>query len=181
MPMVRPGSFAVVASLLSLAGLPGCNSAPIVRPAEAVPVVATESRIPSAGFRISLQVTNPSDEDVPIERFDYVFEVADVGRFEGRWAVLRTLPPGATETITIPASFRLPPDLPDRAEDDVDFEWRIDGGVRYQAPGLIGQILFDAGIRRPTEPFSGSGTFRLRSGSNASAGDGADSPADSTG
>jgi hypothetical protein len=37
----------------------------------------------------------------------------------------------------------------------------MDGTIRYQAPGLFGQILFDAGIRRPAEPFSGSGTFRL--------------------
>lgn len=161
--MRMPGrrSSCTLLTLAGILGLAGCGAAPVVRPIEAVPVVVTESQAPAAGFRIRLEVSNPSDEDVPLDRFEYVFEVAEVGRFEGRWAALRTLPPGGSATIVVPASFALPPDLPGPENDDGTFDWRIDGGVRYQAPGFIGQILFDVGVRRPTEPFSGSGTFRL--------------------
>ncbi len=161
MRMVRPTSLPVLAIVAISLGLAGCGAAPVVRPVAALPVVTTESETPSAGFRIRLEVTNPSDEDVPLDRFDYVFVVTDVGRFEGRWTPFQTLPPGGTATLFVPASFPLPPDLAERVDPATGIDWRIDGGVRYQAPGILGQILFDAGIRRPREPFSGSGTFIL--------------------
>lgn len=161
--MIGFRSLILFVPLVGFLALSGCGAAPVVRPVEAIPVVVTESQDPAAGFRIRLEVTNPSDEDVPLDRFDYVFVVKDVGRFEGRWAPLRTLPPGGTATIVIPASFSLPLGLAEREERGSTFDWRIDGGVRYQAPGFIGQILFDAGVRRPTEPFSGSGTFQIGS------------------
>lgn len=152
----------LLSSLALMVGV-GCGTAPIVTPVAARPVVATGplGAPIAAGLQVDLQVHNPSSEDVPLERFDYALQVDDVGRFEGRWAALRTLPPGQTVTLTVPASMRLPRDLTDREELGGEFRWRIEGGVRYQAPGLLGQILFDAGIRRPSEPFEGSGTFRL--------------------
>ena len=67
----------------------------------------------------------------------------------------------ATATRGWGSSTLLPPELGERVDLAGDIEWRIEGGVRYQAPGLLGQILFDAGIRRPTQPFSGSGTFQI--------------------
>ncbi|MEC8320356.1 MAG: hypothetical protein VX012_03030 [Planctomycetota bacterium] len=150
--------------LLLLVGLPvGCGSAPQVRPLAARPVVVAgpEGSPDAVGFRIDLEVSNPGDEDIPLERFEYTFQVDGVGRFEGRWAAFRTLGPDASATITIPASMPLPTDLERRVDLEDKFRWSIDGGVRYQAPGLLGQILFDAGVRRPNQPFSGSGTFRL--------------------
>lgn len=169
-PMTLPGrriSRSITLLLLALVGLTGhgCGAAPVVTPLEARPVVATgpQGAPIAAGFQVDLKVHNPSSDDIPLERFDYVFLVEEVGRFEGRWAALRTLPPGDTVTMTIPASMTVPEDLADEVDLQGVFRWRIDGGVRYQAPGLLGQILFDAGIRRPSESFSGSGTFRLRS------------------
>ena len=160
--MSTPGRFKpmpkiTAPSLLVAFVLGGCYSAPEVRPMKAQPTVVSGPQ----GYRVELEVTNPSSEDIALERFDYVFEVDDVGRFEGRWAALRTLPGGATITMVVPASMPLSADLAQRVNLDDELRWRIDGGIRYQAPGLLGQILFDAGIRRPTESFSGSGTFRL--------------------
>ena len=167
-PMTPPGRrflrpIILLLSSLALTAGSGCGSAPVVTPLAARPVVATGplGAPIAAGFQVDLRVHNPSSEDVPLERFDYTFQVDEVGRFEGRWAALRTLPPGHTVTMTVPASMTLPEDVADREVLDGEFRWRIDGGVRYQAPGLLGQILFDAGIRRPSEPFEGSGTFRL--------------------
>ena len=143
--------------------LSGCGSAPQVRALGARPIViaGAQGAPDAAGYRIELEVRNPSKDDMPLERFQYTFMVKDVGRFEGRWAAFRTLPPGESAVMILPASTLLPVDLPERVDLDGDIDWWIEGGVRYQAPGLVGQILFDAGVRRPTQSFSGSGTFQI--------------------
>lgn len=159
----RPPSRLLLALLPVTCWLVGCGSAPQVRAIGARPVVVAgaEGAPDAAGYRIELEIRNPSRDDMPLERFEYTFAVQDIGRFEGRWAAFRTLPPGGSSVITVPASTLLPPELGERVDLAGDIEWRIEGGVRYQAPGLLGQILFDAGIRRPTQPFSGSGTFQI--------------------
>ena len=141
----------------------GCGSAPQVQALGARPVVVAgaQGAPDAAGYQIELLIRNPSDDDMPLERFEYTFTVKDVGRFQGRWAAFRTLPPGDTVVMVVPASTLLPVDLGERVDLDGEIDWWIEGGVRYQAPGLIGQILFDAGVRRPTQSFSGSGTFQI--------------------
>ena len=143
--------------------LAGCGSAPQIRTLGARPVVVAgaQGAPDAAGYQIELEVRNPSQDDMPLERFEYTFTVKDIGRFEGRWAAFRTLPPGESAVMIVPASTLLPVDLGERVDLDGNIDWRIEGGVRYQAPGLIGQILFDAGVRRPTQSFSGSGTFQI--------------------
>ena len=69
--------------LLLLVGLPvGCGSAPQVRPLAARPVVVAgpEGSPDAVGFRIDLEVSNPGDEDIPLERFEYTFQVDEIGR-----------------------------------------------------------------------------------------------------
>ncbi|NCF40920.1 MAG: hypothetical protein GWP75_12475 [Planctomycetia bacterium] len=136
----------------------GCGAVPRVATTGARPTARTDD---AAQFRIDLRLTNDGSEDIPLERFEYVFTVQDLGAFEGRWAALRTIPPGQSITMEIPASIALPADLAEQVDLDAPISWRLEGGVRYQAPGFLGRILFDVGIRRPTEPFSGSGTFTL--------------------
>ena len=141
----------------------GCGTAPQVRPVAARPVVVAglEGSPDAAGYVVEIELENVGDEDIPLERFDYTFDVRGVGRFSGRWVAFLTLPPGTVRRIEIPASMPLPADLSERVDLDEPISWAIDGGLRYQAPGLLGRILFDAGIRRPTASFSGSGTFQL--------------------
>jgi hypothetical protein len=150
-------------ALLAVLGATGCDSAPRVRPVSARPVVVAgiEGDPDAAGFLVDIDLENVGSKDIPLERFDYAFEVEGVGRFEGRWVAFLTLPPGVVTRITIPASMPLPAGFAGRADLSSEFSWFIDGGLRYQAPGLLGRILFDAGIRRPSAPFSGSGTFRV--------------------
>ncbi len=152
-----------LACLALALGMAGCGAAPRIRPVAARPVVVAgaEGAADAAGFLVDIDLENTGSKDIPLERFDYAFEVDGIGRFEGRWAAFLTLPPGTVKRVTIPASMPLPPDTATRVELATDIAWSIDGGLRYQAPGLLGRILFDAGIRRPSEPFSGSGTFRL--------------------
>ena len=155
---------AILLFLALTLGTSGCGSAPLIRPVAARPVMVAgvEGAPDAAGFVVDIDLENAGTKDIPLERFDYVFAVEGVGRFEGRWAAFLTLPPGTTRRVTIPASIPLPADVTADIDLDSDIGWSMDGGLRYQAPGLLGRILFDAGIRRPSAPFSGSGTFRLQ-------------------
>jgi hypothetical protein len=155
---------ALLSALLIALVATGCGSAPRVRPIAARPVVVAgaQDAPDAAGFLVDIDLENVGSEDIPLERFDYAFQVEGIGRFEGRWAAFLTLPPGETRRVTIPASMPLPTGIDQRVDLTGDISWSIDGGLRYQAPGFLGRILFDAGIRRPSEPFTGSGTFRLR-------------------
>lgn len=155
-PRPAPKSALLLVSTLLFAV--GCGAVPRIATTGARPTARTED---AAQFRIDLQLANDGTEDIPLERFEYVFTVKDVGAFEGRWAALRTIPPGQSITMEIPASIPLPANLAERIDLDAPIPWRLEGGVRYQAPGFLGRILFDVGIRRPTESFSGSGTFTL--------------------
>ncbi len=157
----------VLLPLVAILLLGGCGSPPRVEATAARPISRTED---AAEFRIDLRLSNAGTKDLPLERFQYSLTVEGVGRFEGRWAALRTIPPGGKIEVEIPASIPLPADLAQRVDLDAPVSWRIEGGVRYQASGLLGRILFDAGISRPTHEFAGSGTFTLvRPASSANA------------
>ena len=153
-PALKPALLLVSTLLLAV----GCGAVPRVATTGAQPTARTDD---AAQFRIDLRLANDGTKDIPLERFEYVFTVQDVGVFEGRWAALRTIPPGQSITMEIPASIPLPTDLAERVDLDAPISWRLEGGVRYRAPGFLGRILFDVGIRRPTESFRGSGTFTL--------------------
>ena len=153
-PVLTPALLLVSTLLLAV----GCGAVPRVAATAAKPTARTDD---AAQFRIDLRLANDGTEDIPLERFEYVFIVKGVGVFEGRWAALRTIPPGQSITMEIPASIPLPGDLAERVDLDAPIPWRLEAGVRYRAPGFLGRILFDVGVRRPTESFSGSGTFTL--------------------
>ena len=172
MPMLLRGPLLipfhrVLLLLVPILLLGGCGSPPRVKATAARPVSRTED---AAEFRIDLRLSNTGEKDLPLERFQYSLIVEGLGRFEGRWAALRTIPPGTVIEMEIPASIPIPADLAQRVDLDAPVSWRIEGGVRYQASGFLGQILFDAGIRRPTQSFAGSGSFTLiRPASSANA------------
>lgn len=157
----------VFLSLMVAILLGGCGTAPKVEATGARPVSRTEG---AAEFRIDLRLSNAGKKDIPLERFEYSLIVDGVGRFNGRWAALTTIPPGNSIDVEIPAAILIPADIAQRLDLSAPVAWRIEGGVRYQSSGLFGRILFDVGIRRPTQRFAGSGTFTLeQSDSSANA------------
>jgi hypothetical protein len=141
----------------------GCAGGPQIRPVAARPVVVSGpvGTTESVGYLIDLDIENAGTKDIPLERFDYVFEVPGVGRFDGRWSAFLTLPPKSVRRFTIPASMVVPADIGEQIAPETDVPWYLEGSLRYQSSGFLAQLLFDAGIRRPAAPFSGSGTFRL--------------------
>ena len=84
----RSSSRFVLALLPVLLWLGGCGAGPRVTALGARPIVVAgaEGTPDAAGYRIDLEILNPSDEDMPLERIEYSFSVKDVGRFDGRWA-----------------------------------------------------------------------------------------------
>ena len=142
--IIRLGTFAAMCLLLG-----ACDSVP-----HATPTMARSSgSTPQAhGFLIDIDLTNDGKTDIPLDAYEYVFAVDGFGSFHGRWAAMRVLPPESTITVSIPAVLPANTGLSDNL-------WTIKGDVEYQAPGILGQILFDLGIQRPTVGFSGSGAL----------------------
>ena len=145
-----------VFTLGSLLG--GCTGAPRVMPTSAI---ATEATDDAVRFAITLELSNTGTDEIPIDWYNYRFVVRNLGYFSGDWAAKEVIPPGATITMTVPAVIQIDEENRSRLNSSGNWAWSIDGGIRYQASGLIGRVLFDAGIRRPTENFSGSGTFQI--------------------
>ena len=115
-PALKPALLLVSTLLLAV----GCGAVPRVAATAAKPTARTDD---AAQFRIDLRLANDGTEDIPLERFEYVFTVQDVGVFEGRWAALRTIPPGQSITMEIPASIPLPTDLAERVDLDAPISW----------------------------------------------------------
>ena len=136
----------------------GCSGAPKVLPTSAI---ATEATDDAVRFAITLNLSNTSDTEIPLDWYNYRFEVRDLGYFSGSWAAREVIPPRSTITMTIPAVITIEPQKRALLNTAGDWDWTIDGGIKYQAFGLLGRVLFDAGIRRPTENFNGSGTFQI--------------------
>ena len=136
----------------------GCTGAPKVMPTSAI---ATEATDDAVRFAITLDLKNTGTDEIPVDWYNYRFEVVNLGYFSGEWAAKEVIPPGSTITMTIPAVIQIDEQNRSRLNSSGNWAWTIDGGIRYQASGLIGRALFDAGIRRPTENCSGSGTFQI--------------------
>ena len=102
---------------------------------------------------IELDLYNPTEEPIQLERFRYTLKTSADTSWSGSWSALRTLPPQSTVRMRLPAVI---PALP--AIQPELMGWTISGDVSYKAPGRWAQILFDTGFRRPTHDFSGKGT-----------------------
>lgn len=136
----------------------GCNSAPTVRPQQASAVDRTDQAV---HFSVELLLENPHDEDIPLDQYEYTFTVDKLGSFTGIWSALRTLPPQSTARVTVPATIRLDPEARPIPLPNATWQWSITGQVRYESIGLLGSILFDAGIQRPAQGFHGNGNLTL--------------------
>lgn len=135
----------------------GCGI-PKVTPTSARPVDQTKDAI---RFALSLELRNSGTKEIPLERYSYQFSIDGLGTYNGEWAALRVLPPHSSVQIEIPAVIAIAEGDQPRVAEDGTVEWAVSGDVLYQAPGILGQIFFDAGMRRVSTGFSGSGTLQV--------------------
>ncbi|MCH2161444.1 MAG: hypothetical protein MK085_06175 [Phycisphaerales bacterium] len=141
-------------SLLAL----GCHAVPRVSTQAAQAVDQTAEAVHIA---VGLRLENLDEQEIPLDEYTYTFSVENLGSFSGRWAALRTIPPKSSVDVDLVAVIALDPQNIPMPPPGGRWNWQVTGGVRYQAPGILGRILFDVGVRRPSEGFAGSGTLEL--------------------
>lgn len=111
-----------------------------------------ETQPPHLQLAVRLDLENPTEDPIQLETFEYTFRMEEGPAWSGSWSALRTLPPGETVPMEIPAVIPAGSD-----ESTKQGPWRIEGTISYKAPGRWAQILFDTGFRRPTQSFRGRG------------------------
>ena len=136
------------------ATLTGCafDTPPNVSVQEVTWLARGESDPPFIELGVGVMLENPTDEPIQLETFEYTFRSGNGQRWNGAWSALRTLPPGESVPMQIPAIVE---EIPD--QDVLKTSWSVSGTISYKAPGRWAQILFDTGFRRPTHDFSGKG------------------------
>ena len=120
---------------------------------EAVRTLAMTDRTDShLEVGIDLDLYNPTEDPIQLERFAYTLDTDAGTAWTGSWSALRTIPPMSRLSMRIPAVL----DNVQELRPDVT-NWTLTGDVSYKAPGRWAQILFDTGFRRPTADFTGAG------------------------
>ena len=102
---------------------------------------------------VTLDAVNTNAVELPLETIEYTVFVNGGVVFEGTRSAEATLRREGTQQIVLPVAIRLAPDVPL----DGVYPYRIRGEMTYVTPGEIAQLLFDAGVRRPTVSFSQRG------------------------
>lgn len=103
---------------------------------------------------VTLDAVNTNEVELPLETIEYtVFVNGDVV-FEGTRSAEATLRREGTQQIVLPVAIRLASDVPLSGA----YPYLIRGEMTYVTPGEIAQLLFDAGVRRPTVSFSERGS-----------------------
>lgn len=108
-------------------------------------------------LNVTLDAANSNAVELPLETVDYTVFVDGSVVFEGTRSAQATLRREGTQQIVLPVAIRLAPEVPLRGE----YPYRIRGEMTYVTPGEIAQLLFDAGVRRPTVSFSQRGTVNF--------------------
>lgn len=141
---VHGRSFALVALLCSAALGYGCRSAP-PREISLQGVSLAESTDSVQRYDLTLTVTNPNPDDLPLREATYSVTADGQVVFTTRASAQATVPPLQSTTIKLPfvVSGRV-----------AGGRMVVSGSLQYLAPGALAEALFDTGFRKPEQPFS---------------------------
>ena len=132
--------------------LTGCSSYDAPRLAVSSVVLADRSD-EAVVLNVTLDAQNSNEVELPLETIEYTVRVDGRVVFEGTRSAEATLRREGTQQIVLPVAIRLEPDARLRGE----YPYTIRGELTYVTPGEIAQLLFDAGVRRPTVSFTDRG------------------------
>lgn len=148
----------LVAMVLTSAG---CLTRAVPPTMRVVPeAIVTERTDRGLVMQIDIVAANTSNEPLPLKDIVYRVDVGGERVFTGRRSAETTLRSAGEQTISLPVV--------------IDQAWlethtltapstfTISGSIVYLVRGPIAEMLFDAGLRRPTELFSGEGTVVSR-------------------
>ncbi|TVQ33104.1 MAG: hypothetical protein EA376_03350 [Phycisphaeraceae bacterium] len=150
-----PARIAIVAMLLAAAtALTGCHSAPTLRVIDAEITEQTDD-----GFVVTfhLEGLNPNDDPLPLRRVNYSLSLDGRRVFEGVRSPEATLPRRGVQRFSLPVA--TPRDVWTPEQLGAGASYTLRGELTYLAPGAFAEVLFDAGVRRPTVSFRSSGEF----------------------
>jgi len=143
--------FAALAVVLSVAAcLCGCDTtrAPGIAITEARVI---EQRPEAALVHLTLELTNSNAEPLPLVEFRYQAELDGQRVFESRRAAQATLRRLGTQTLLLPIV--IPADRIGGAPSGSAL-LTVSGRLLYIAPGQLGEVLFDTGVRVPKVSFN---------------------------
>ena len=146
--------------VLGLAVLGGCAVPPQIT-VRSVDVVAQGQNAVQVAIRMDMR--NDSDEPVKLDMWEYSLTGAGQRVYSGRWSAGMTLPPRETVVASIPAV------VPGAVPPGEGWAWSTSGNVTFLAPSRLAEVLYEIGLSRPTQTFSGSGTGAGRGGEVPSA------------
>jgi len=152
---IRPVARCTLAGAMLAAGA-GCSLAepPTFSLVEAA---VTERSDEGVVVTFVLEGRNPNPDPLPLREVSYSVALDGSTVFSGRRSAGATLPRYGSQRIELPAAARL--DEPGVAALEQGARFAIDARLRYLAPGLLSEVLFDAGLRRPSVNISERGTF----------------------
>ncbi len=141
--------------------LTGCLSAlpPTARVTGARVLAETDE---GARVVVILELQNPNTVPLPLPEASYRVVVDGVGTYAFDDLPVRVIPPGGTQTVTLPAAVAATTDdgLPAAMPDTVaGRRWRIRGTLTYRPDNGIRRFLTETGIPLPTVAFAGRGTL----------------------
>lgn len=142
-------------SLVCVMGLGGCTS--YTPPAMNVVKAEAKERTPDgAAMLFTLDARNDNEDALPLRSVEYRVDLDGQEVFSGTRSAEATLRRLGVQQITLPAVVAL--NSPARQGlVQGKARYRLSGQMYYVTPGQLAELLFDAGVRTPSTPFSAEG------------------------
>lgn len=119
----------------------------------ALGAMSDEARVLNFGLRLE----NENPDPLELDEFHYTLRINGETVYTGRRSAEATLSARGGKSITIPAVVPGGAFAPGRAP----LAYELSGRLWYRSPGEFADILFDAGIVRPSVSFGTEGTLEL--------------------
>ncbi len=149
-PMRTAGILACRTCVAALGlAMAGCGTGPSVR-VTAVDLVTAGQE--ASEYALRLELTNPGATPIRLDEFEYSLSMPGASAYHGKWITGRTIPAHETVTESVPAVILSP-----SVALTTPAPWQAKGEIRYLATNRLAQMLFDAGIQRPSVGFAGGG------------------------
>lgn len=141
----------LAAALLISIVLAGCSGAR--PPALAVVDARVTDRTSDAYVvTLSIEASNDNRRELPLKVATYTVRLDNGATFTGVRSPETTLRRFGSQRFELPASFVGQP------SDSMSYS--LSGRVTYVTPNVLGRVLFDAGVSRPTTSLAGKGGVR---------------------
>jgi LEA14-like dessication related protein len=129
--------------LLGCLGTGGCAS--VTPPtAEVTNIRATDTSPDGTRFVVTVLLTNPNEEALPLRSVHYSLGVQGLGDYTGSDLPNRTLPSHGVQTVEFPAA------IPGNQGEVKGRPVKVTAEIKYQPPGEIRQLMLESGIPLPT-------------------------------